>query len=112
SHCETSFCNLTPTLENGAVAVNASGVAGVLDIMRTDANGKSRSADAQRDVPNDRKFITALARGLDVLSVFRPDDRLLGNQEIAARTGLPKPTVSRLTYTLTKLGYLTHVERF
>jgi DNA-binding IclR family transcriptional regulator len=84
----------------------------VLDIMRTDANGKSRSADARRDVPNDRKFITALARGLDVLSAFRPDDRLLGNQEIAARTGLPKPTVSRLTYTLTKLGYLTHVERF
>jgi DNA-binding IclR family transcriptional regulator len=36
---------------------------------------------------------------------------LLGNQEIAARAGLPKATVSRLTYTLTKLGYLTHVER-
>ena len=31
--------------------------------------------------------------------------------EIAERTGLPKPTVSRLTYTLTKLGYLAHVER-
>ena len=36
---------------------------------------------------------------------------LLGNGEIAERTGLPKPTVSRLTYTLTKLGYLAHVER-
>ncbi len=83
----------------------------MLDIQ-TDANGKSRSADARRHAPNDRKFVTALARGLDVLSAFRPDDRLLGNQEIAARTGLPKPTVSRLTYTLTKLGYLTHVERF
>ena len=27
---------------------------------------------------------------------------------IAHRTGLPKPTMSRLTYTLTKLGYLRH----
>src|SRR5205085_1775155 len=31
--------------------------------------------------------------------------------EIVTRTGLPKATVSRLTYTLTKLGYLSHVER-
>jgi DNA-binding IclR family transcriptional regulator len=47
-----------------------------------------------------------------VLRAFRPNDGLLGNQEIAARTGLPKPTVSRLTYTLTKLGYLMPVPRF
>jgi DNA-binding IclR family transcriptional regulator len=60
----------------------------------------------------DRQFVEALARGLDVLRAFRADDGgLLGNQEIAARTGLPKPTVSRLTYTLTKLGYLVHSER-
>ena len=50
----------------------------------------------------DRKFITALARGLEVLRVFTPTEGLLGNGEIAERTGLPKPTVSRLTYTLTK----------
>jgi DNA-binding IclR family transcriptional regulator len=59
----------------------------------------------------DRKFVTALARGLEVLRAFTPSQGLLGNGEIAERTGLPKPTVSRLTYTLTKLGYLTHVER-
>jgi DNA-binding IclR family transcriptional regulator len=47
-----------------------------------------------------------------VLRAFQPNDGLLGNQEIAARTKLPKPTVSRLTYTLTKLGYLTPVPRF
>jgi len=61
---------------------------------------------------NDRKFVVALARGLEVLRVFRASDGLLGNTEIADRTGLPKPTVSRLTYTLTELGYLTHVPRF
>jgi len=60
----------------------------------------------------DRSFVIALSRGLDVLRAFRPNDGLLGNQEIAARTGLPKPTVSRLTYTLTKLGYLMPVPRF
>jgi len=59
----------------------------------------------------DRKFVTALARGLEVLRCFTPAEGQLGNGEIAQRTGLPKPTVSRLTYTLTKLGYLTHVER-
>ena len=47
-----------------------------------------------------------------MLRAFRPSDGLLGNQEIAARTNLPKPTISRLTYTLTKLGYLTPVPRF
>jgi DNA-binding IclR family transcriptional regulator len=63
-------------------------------------------------VATDRNFVVALSRGLDVLRAFQPHDGLLGNQEIAARTKLPKPTVSRLTYTLTKLGYLTPVPRF
>jgi DNA-binding IclR family transcriptional regulator len=56
----------------------------------------------------DRQFATTLARGLEVLRCFTPPEPMLGNKEISARTGLPKPTVSRLTYTLTKLGYLRH----
>ncbi len=59
----------------------------------------------------DRKFVMALARGLEVLRAFRPGDGFLGNQEIARRTGLPKPTVTRLTYTLTRLGYLSYSQR-
>ena len=58
----------------------------------------------------DRHFVTALARGLEVLSCFRSGDKLLGNQEIAQRCQLPKSTVSRLTATLTRLGYLIHIE--
>ena len=58
----------------------------------------------------DRHFVTALARGLDVLSAFRSRDRMLGNQELARRCGLPKSTISRLTYTLTKQGYLEHTD--
>lgn len=56
---------------------------------------------------NQRKFVVALARGLKVLEVFRPNDDCLSNAEIARRTRLPKPTISRLTYTLTTLGYLS-----
>ena len=59
----------------------------------------------------DRQFVVALARGLEVLGAFRTGDRALGNQEIAERTRLPKPTVSRLTHTLTELGYLTYNAR-
>lgn len=55
----------------------------------------------------DRNFVTALARGLDVLRCFRPHETLLSNAELSARTGLPKPTVSRLLHTLCKLDYLS-----
>ncbi|MFJ5382940.1 IclR family transcriptional regulator [Cupriavidus sp. CER94] len=54
----------------------------------------------------DRHFVTALARGLDVLACFRGFDAELGNAELAQRCGLPKSTISRLTHTLTELGYL------
>lgn len=54
----------------------------------------------------DPRFNTALARGLAILRCFQLDEKMLGNVEIAERTGIPKPTVSRLTYTLTTLGYL------
>ncbi|MEH6461944.1 IclR family transcriptional regulator [Chitinimonas sp. JJ19] len=58
----------------------------------------------------DRLFVTALARGLDVLAAYQAGDRALGNTELAQRCGLPKSTVSRLTYTLCKLGYLSQDE--
>ena len=63
-----------------------------------------------RNEVEDRHFVSALARGLEVLACFRKGENLLGNQEIAERCKLPKSTVSRLTYTLTKLGYLHYVE--
>jgi DNA-binding IclR family transcriptional regulator len=59
----------------------------------------------------DRRFATTLARGMMVLRAFRASDDGLGNAEIAERTGLPKSTVSRLTFTLRSLGYLTHAKR-
>lgn len=63
------------------------------------------------DDEHDRNFATTLARGLSVLRAFRAGDDGLTNAQIAERTGLPKSTVSRLTFTLGRLGYLTRPQR-
>lgn len=69
------------------------------------------SDEMQIDEEKDRQFVTALARGLDILSCFKANDRFLNNQEISQRTGLPKPTVSRLTYTLIQTGHLNYSDK-
>lgn len=53
-------------------------------------------------------FVTALARGLDILAAFKRGESSLGNKDLAERTGLSKSTVSRLTYTLNRKGYLSY----
>lgn len=55
----------------------------------------------------DRQFVTALARGLEVLRCFSSNAPELGTAEIARKTGLPQPTAWRLCHTLTELGFLT-----
>lgn len=69
------------------------------------AGGRSAAAAAAED---DRQFVTALWRGLEVLSAFRAGEPALTNQTLAERTGLPKPTVSRLSHTLMKSGFLAY----
>src|SRR5690606_26325793 len=49
----------------------------------------------------------ALARGLDILKAFRPGETHLGTMELSRRTGIPKATISRMTFTLVKRGYLS-----
>ena len=83
--------------------------------IRYDSDDRERRRGRDREPrprvgKQDRHFVTALSRGLDVLSCFRSGSRLLGNQDISERCRLPKSTVSRLTYTLTKLGYLHYVK--
>jgi DNA-binding IclR family transcriptional regulator len=58
----------------------------------------------------DAAFATTLAKGLVVLEAFKAGSRLLGKMEISVRTGIPRPTVARLTHTLAELGYL-HYDR-
>ena len=73
--------------------------------------GRKRQTPAlpeEVDPSTDRRFVTALARGLQLLRCFKPQDRWLRHQELARRSGLPQATVSRLSFTLTSLGYLRH----
>ena len=58
------------------------------------------------EAEKDRSFVTALARGLEILRCFEPKDAALSNSDFAQRTGLPKATISRLTHTLCALDYL------
>jgi len=50
----------------------------------------------------------SLKRGIAILRAFRPGTVLLGNGEIAERTGLSRASISRLTQTLTDVGYLEY----
>ena len=59
--------------------------------------------------PDDRDFVTSIARAFSILRAFRRGERSLGNKEIAGRTGLPKSSVARITHTLTRLGYLEYL---
>jgi DNA-binding IclR family transcriptional regulator len=50
----------------------------------------------------------SLERGLALLRAFRLGGRTLSNAELAERTGLPRPTVSRLTRSLVDAGFLAY----
>lgn len=60
----------------------------------------------------DRQFATTLARGLELLRCFTPERPVLGNKDLAQQLGLPAATVSRLAYTLMRMGYLTATEQY
>lgn len=57
--------------------------------------------------PQDRNFVTSLARGLTLLQALSAHPQGLSNGALAEAAGLPKPTVARLIHTLVKLGYVT-----
>ena len=56
-------------------------------------------------------FIEALARGLDVLRSFHPGRLVSTLSEIAAETGLARPTVRRILLTLEAIGYVRAQDR-
>ncbi|VVP45759.1 hypothetical protein PS850_05141 [Pseudomonas fluorescens] len=55
---------------------------------------------------DDRQFAVTLARGLEIQHCFTARVPQPGNAELVARTGMPKATISRFTYTLVRMGYL------
>lgn len=73
-----------------------------------DTEGTAPARDGQE---KDRQYVTALARGLDILRCFTRARPVLGTADIARLTGLPQPTVWRLCYTLLQEGFLVQGER-
>lgn len=67
------------------------------------------AAASDAEGQEDRGFVNSVAKAFDVMRCFEGYHVRLGNQEIARRTGLPRSTVSRLTYTLTRIGYLSYL---
>jgi DNA-binding IclR family transcriptional regulator len=51
----------------------------------------------------------SLERGIEILRAFKPGVAVLGNGELAERTGLPRSTVSRLVGTLLQTGLIEEV---
>jgi len=86
--------------------------------MQTIGNGHA-SAKPHAEMPveglsaeDDNQFVGSVGRALAILSAFRVGDGPLGNAELEERTKLTKPTISRLTYTLARCGYLSFNPRY
>lgn len=62
-------------------------------------------------IRKDRQFVDALARGLAILECLSRANTPLGNGDLSRLIGLPPSTISRLTRTLTELGYLQRSEK-
>src|SRR4051794_9020230 len=80
-------------------------------MARTASNpirASSSAAAVLADSIDDAAFATTLAKGLVVLEAFKAGATQLGNMELSTLTGIPRPTVARLTHTLAELGYLRY----
>ncbi|WP_082988376.1 IclR family transcriptional regulator [Bordetella bronchialis] len=66
------------------------------------------SPATSRRVPDGAPANRSLERGIALLRAFRPGLEVLGNGELAERTGLSRATVSRLTQTLVRTGFLQY----
>lgn len=76
---------------------------------------ESRPSGREKGKERDGEEVTALARGLDVLRRIAGADAPVSNRELTEWTGIPKPTVSRITATLVNTGLLFRLpdsERF
>ena len=72
------------------------------------ARGGRVAADDDADA---RHKVTTLGRAFELLDAFRSARGPLGNADLAAATGLPKPTISRLAQALVAAGYLEYLPR-
>jgi DNA-binding IclR family transcriptional regulator len=76
---------------------------------------ESRPASREKEKGRDGEEVVALSRGLDVLRRIAAANAPVSNRELAEWTGIPKPTISRLTATLVSANLLFQLpdsERF
>src|ERR1700710_952614 len=76
---------------------------------------ESRVFSREKDKAREGDEVVALSRGLEVLRRVAAADAPVSNRELAEWTGIPKPTVSRLTATLVSANLLFQLpdsERF
>lgn len=76
-------------------------------MARLTAVDRKMATDAFELANDDARLVQGLARGLALLRTFQPGETTLSNGEMAERSGLSRPTISRLTQTLVALGYLS-----
>jgi IclR family transcriptional regulator, positive regulator for flagellar biogenesis len=69
------------------------------------ASGSSASSEVDLSAAASSN-VSALERGISVLRCFDEMSNELSNQQLSQLTGIPKPTVTRLTATLVNLGLL------
>ncbi|WP_426958594.1 IclR family transcriptional regulator [Muricoccus radiodurans] len=69
----------------------------------------TKAAPDAADDPKDRQFVTALARGLQILQCFTPARPEMSGSDLARLTKLPQPTVWRLCHTMIEMGVLIPV---
>lgn len=61
-----------------------------------------------KKLASDPQFVAALSHGLAILQCFSTEQSNLTNSALARMTDMPRSSVSRLTHTLVKLGYLDY----
>lgn len=103
-------------LPNGTAAHNRGNLPSAVKVfwrhavpMTNDIRRMAKASDARLPAaskPGRSPANRSLARGIEILRAFRQGSALLGNSELADRTGLSRSTVSRLTQTLVGTGLL------
>lgn len=80
-----------------------------MSIQRNVTSPSTRSVTRESGTfTRDTSGSRSLERGLQILRAFRTGTVVLSNAELAARTDLPRPTVSRLTRSLVEQGFLDY----
>ncbi len=84
--------------------------ASIREVWTSSGMGDAIMARPGSEPTDDEPRTTALARGVQILQCFSTAAPALSSREIMARTGLPRPTVFRLTRALRQLGLLSYSE--